>query len=239
MIVGGKKLGRIKNELGELIAEGVSAKEIEDLAVSLIKKTGGKASFKMVPGYRWATCVNVNQGVVHGTPKQGIVFKKGDIVSVDVGLFYKGFHTDTSFTVGVDGDLKTKRFLESGREALRQAISKARPGNTVFDISKIIQDTLEAKALSPIRALVGHGVGKGLHEPPPIPCFVNGKKEESPKIPEGAVLAIEVMYSEGKPDIVVGDDGWTIETKDGKIAGLFEETVAVTGNGPLVLTKTD
>ena len=239
MSEGGKKLGRIKKKLSKLIAEGVSAKEIEDLAVSLIEKTGGKASFKMVPRYRWATCVNVNQGVVHGIPRREIVFKKGDIVSVDTGLFYKGFHTDTSFTVGVDVDSKTKKFLEIGKGVLKKAISKARVGNRVFDISKIIQDTLEANTLFPIRALVGHGVGKDLHEPPQIPCFITGKKEETPEIQKGAVLAIEIMYTEGKPDVVVGGDGWTIETKDGKIAGLFEETDSVTGNGPLVLTESN
>lgn len=237
MAEGGQKLGGIKKKLSKLIAEGVRANEVEELANKLINEAGGKASFKMAPGYRWATCVNVNQGVVHGIPKQRIVFKKGDIVSVDIGLFYKGFHTDTSFTVGVDGDSKTKKFLEVGKEALKKAISKTHAGNRIFDISKIIQDTLEAKAFSPIRVLVGHGVGKDLHEPPQIPCFVTGEKEESPEIPKGAVLAIEVMYAEGKPDVAVGGDGWTIETKDGKMAGLFEETVAVTGNGPLVLTE--
>lgn len=237
MAEGGKRLGKIKRELIKAVDERVSALDVEKLADRLIRKASGRASFKMVPRYRWATCINVNDGIVHGIPDEEIVFKKGDIVSVDVGFFYKDFHTDTSFTVGVKVDAEGEKFLGVGRKALEKAINKAQVGNRVFDISKAIQGTLREENLNPIRALVGHGIGRVLHEEPQIPCFITGKRKNSPRLPEGAVLAIEVMCTKGEPDVELGNDGWTIKTQDGKIAGLFEETVAVTKKGPIILTK--
>ena len=237
MVKGGRKLSMIKEKLIKEIKVGVSAEKIEKLANKLISATGGKSSFKMVPGYSWATCINVGSGIVHGIPKKNIIFKKGDIVSVDVGLYYKGFHSDTSFTVAIDPSRAAKKFLNNGKNSLSKAIKKAVPGNRVYDISKTIQESLEENGLTPVRALVGHGIGKNLHEDPQIPCFTEGEREMSPILPEGAVLAIEVMYTKGNSDIVVEEDGWTISTKNDKISGLFEETVAVLGSGPLVLTK--
>jgi methionyl aminopeptidase len=237
MYEGGKKLGEIKKHLISFIKEGKSAREVEDLATKLIREAGGKPSFKMVDGYKWATCINLNEGVVHGIPKRAIVFKKGDVVSVDIGMYYQGFHTDTSFTIAIKPSWEIKEFLKVGKEALDKAIKKVIPGNRIYDISKVIEDTLKAQGLSPIKSLVGHGIGRNLHEDPQIPCFTNGKRKDSIRIPQGATLAIEVMYTTGKPDIKVSKDGWTIVTQSGKIAALFEETVAVTAGGPLVLTK--
>lgn len=237
MAEGGKKLGRIKNKLAQSVKEGANAKEIEDLAVKLIKKEGGKPSFKMVPDYYWATCVNVNDGVVHGIPKKEIVFRKNDLVSIDVGIFYKGFHTDTSVTVGISLSKERKAFLEAGKEALKAAIKEAKVGNRIYDISEKMEKIITKHNLSPVRALVGHGVGRKLHEEPQIPCFVATGRENTPEIPEGAVLAIEAMYTKGDPELVLEKDEWTIATRDGKIASLFEETVAVTASGPLILTE--
>jgi methionyl aminopeptidase len=237
MTEGGKKLVRVKQALFDLVDEGVSAYQVEELANKLIKKEGAKASFKMVPGYSWATCVNVNEGVVHGIPKKEMVFKKNDLVSVDVGVYFKGYHTDTSFSKGVSLDAEKVKFFKAGEKALSKAIAKAKAGNRVYDISEAIQNTIEASGYSPIRALVGHGVGKELHEDPQIPCFTFGRREDSLQIPEGAVLAIEVMYALGNAKVALEDDGWTISTHDGKISALFEETVAVTKNGPIVLTQ--
>ena len=236
MAEGGKKLAKIKNELAKEVKEGVSAEQIELRANSLIEQSGGKASFKMVPGYQWATCVNMNEGLVHGIPKKDVVFKKGDVVSVDVGLYYKGFHTDTSLTVAIKPDARVKKFLEVGKSALKNAITKAKVGARIYDISRAIEDEVTKGGFSAIKVLVGHGVGKNLHEEPQIPCFTFGKYEESPKIIPGMVLAVEVMYAAGSPAVVTDEDGWTISMRDGKISGLFEETVAVTDYGPLVLT---
>lgn len=237
MAEGGRILGKIKNELMAKIVEGENAGNIEILADSLIKNGGGLPSFKKVKGYSWATCVNVNDGVVHGIPKKSIIFKKGDVVSVDVGLFYKGFHTDTSFSCAIASNSETKAFLLVGKAAFKNAIEAARIGNRIYDISQAMQNTIEKAGYSPIRALVGHGIGRNLHELPQIPCFVAGKRKDSPEIRSGFVLAIEAMYAQGLPEVILADDGWTIKTKDGKIAGLFEETVAVTKSGPVVLTS--
>lgn len=237
MAEGGAKLGRIKKELSHAVKAGVKASEIEELAVDLIKKEEAEASFKKVPGYRWATCVNVNAGLVHGIPASGVIFKKGDLVSIDVGVFYKGFHTDTSVSVGVDLDPENRRFLNTGREALEKALKEARQGNYIHDISKAIEDTIEAAGYTTIKALVGHGVGRKLHEEPQIPCFVPGARQESLEIKRGMVLAIEVMYAKGSDKVEVLEDGWTIAMRDGKISGLFEDTVAVTDKGPVVLTR--
>ena len=228
---GGRKLVKVKKELLEAVKEGVRASEIDNLADKLIEKEGGEASFKMVSGYSWATCVNINEGVVHGIPKKEIVFKRNDVVSVDVGMFYKGFHTDTSFTKAIGSNPNLERFLGSGRSALEKAIQEARIGNRIYDISQAIESTMRKNGYSPIRALVGHGVGRALHEEPQVPCFTNGNREESPEIPLGAVFAVEVMYAMGSPDVKIASDGWTISTQDGKIAGLFEDTIIVTEKG--------
>jgi methionyl aminopeptidase len=232
---GGKKLSEIKARLKEKIGIGASALEIEELAVNLIKKAKGESSFNMVKDYKWATCVNVNEGVVHGIPKKELIFKKDDIVSVDVGLYYKGFHTDTSFSVGVGGS-KHDAFLYVGKEALKNAIGKAQPGNRIFDISSAIEKTLRKDKINPVKALVGHGIGRELHEAPQIPCFVSGAREKSPEISKGMVLAIEVMYTKGGGEVKISDDKWTIETRDGKISALFEDTIAVTKKGPIIVT---
>ena len=236
MLEGGKKLAKIKKQLAGMVKAGVRASEIENKACELIEKEGGEASFKMVKGYSWATCVNVNEGVVHGIPSESLVFKKGDLVSIDVGMFYKGFHTDTSISVGVELDVDTQNFLDLGKKALRSAITKAKLGNRIYDISKAIESTLKPVGVSPIEALVGHGVGRQLHEEPQIPCIVKGTREDSPEIKEGMTFAIEVMYAKGRPDLQLADDGWTITSSDGTITALFEDTIAVGKKGSIILT---
>jgi methionyl aminopeptidase len=236
MAEGGKKLSTVKNQLMSMVKVGVSADEIEKAATQGIIDQGGSPSFKMVPGYSWSTCINVNDGIVHGIPHKSIVFAKGDMVSVDLGMFYKGFHTDTSFSVYLGDDSRVREMYKVGQKALKNAIDEARVGNKLGDISYAIEKALRSAKLNPVEALVGHGVGRNLHEYPPIPCFVSGATSESIDIEAGFVLAIEVMYTLGKPDLVTDSDGWTIRTKDGKISALFEETVAVTATGPFVLT---
>lgn len=233
---GGAKLGGIKEKLKRAIHQGVSAAEIENLAQDLIRKSGAESSFAMVPGYSWATCINVNDGVVHGIPKSELVFREGDLVSVDVGIYYLGFHTDTSFTVLIGQDKEKEMFLQVGQTALQKAISNAVPGNSLGDISAAMESCLLESKCSPIRALVGHGIGKNLHEDPMIPCYT-GYSGESLKLVDGMALAIEVMYAQGSHEVKTDKDGWTIRTKDGKMAALFEETVALTKAGPVILTK--
>ncbi len=233
----GRKLAKVKETLRPCLKEGVSAKKIDLFAESLIKKEGGFPSFKMVRGYKWSTCVNLNDGVVHGIPREDIVIREKDIVSVDLGMFYRGFHTDTAFSVGVKIDTELKTFLEVGEQALNLAISKSKVGARIYDISLAIENTLKKHNLSPIKALVGHGIGRNLHEEPPIPCFAEGNPKNSAIIKEGEALAIEVMYTFGSGEVKLDPDDWTIRTSDGKISAFFEETILVTQRGPLVLTK--
>ncbi len=234
MAEGGKKLARIRDEAVRAVEPGMTTAQLDKLVDELIEKAGGVASFKMVRGYHHATCININDIVVHGMPGNYKI-KSGDKVGIDLGLYYKGFHTDTSVTIGDD---RYKKFLQVGRDALQLAIAQARPGKRIADISRAMQQTVEAAGYSAVRALTGHGIGKNLHEDPAIPCFVVGKYEHSPKIVAGMALAIEIMYNEGGLEVAYeNDDGWTIVTSDGKISGLFEETVAVTKSGPVVLTQ--
>lgn len=233
---GGNLLSAIKLELQENVKPGVSAYAIEKLANELIAKTGGAASFKMVEGYSWATCISVNEQVVHGIPKKTTIFQDNDVVSVDVGLFYKGFHTDTSFSVGIKPSREVKDFLTAGEKAVSAAIKKCIPGNFVFDLSYAMEKKITGAGYHPVHALVGHGVGRNLHEEPQVPCISYGVREESVRLVAGLVLAIEVMYGLGTGEVYKEDDGWTISVRDGKISGLFEETVAVTADGPFVLT---
>jgi len=237
MLEGGKKLARVKKALREAVGAGVTSMDIENLAVKLIKEEGAEGSFNKVPGYSWVTCVNVNEGLVHGIPSKDVVFKDGDVVSIDVGLFFKGFHTDTSLSVGVNVNPENKKFLNIGQMALEKAINKAQVGNHIFDISEAIESTVEGAGYTTIKALVGHGVGRELHEDPQIPCFVPGRIVDSPVITPGMVLAIEVMYTQGSDKVEVLEDGWTIAMRDDKISGLFEDSVAVTDKGPIVLTR--
>lgn len=233
---GGKILSSIKEELREMIKPGVTPRQIDKVAEELITKAGGEPAFKMVKDYYWSTCININEGVVHGIPTT-VPFLEGDIVSVDIGMYYKGFNTDTSFTqIAGKSDSGVTKFLETGRLALKKSISLTRPGNHILDISKAMQEVVEESGYSPIRALTGHGIGRKLHEDPYIPCFWEERSGKGEIIPEGAVFAIEVIYAQGNPDLILLEDNWTIATKDGKIASLFEETVAVTSKGPLVLT---
>lgn len=229
-------LARVKKALENKVSKGVSAWDIEELACELIKKEDAEPSFKKVPGYKWATCVNINEGIVHGIPKKEMIFKNGDIVSVDVGIYYKGFHTDTSFTKGVGVDSETKKFIETGRKALKNAIKQVKKGKKIYDISEAIESTLQKNGVNPVRALVGHGVGRELHEYPHVYCYTWGNRENSPEIPVGGVLAVEIMYTTGSGELKLAKDGWTISTSDDKISGLFEDTVAVTDKGSIVLT---
>lgn len=234
---GGKILHEIKLKLKDAIKIGVSALEIDQLAEELIMKSGAEPSFKKVKDYSWSTCISVNEGVVHGIPHKEIIFKNGDLVSIDLGVLYKGFNTDTSISFGLNPSKEIEKFLKVGRQAFQKAVSVIIPNNSyIFDISKAMEDTLLLYGYSPILDLTGHGIGKNLHEEPYIPCFTSGLRIESPKIVSGMALAIEVMYCAGKPDLVKENDGWTISTQDGKIAGLFEDTIIVTEKGYSIIT---
>ena len=233
---------------------GVSAKDIDKVAEKEIYRQGGELSYKTVPGYKWATCITFNEQVVHGIPA-GRKVREGDLVSVDLAASYKRWHTDNAWTVLVGGQ-KTdglhlrsvsqmsaqahlggeakRKFLEVGKEALRLGIKEARAGNRVGDIGAAIQKKVEGEGYHVVRSLVGHGVGKALHEEPEIPGY--GVSGTGIVLKEGMTLAIEVIYARGTSDVILEKDGWTYKTKDGSLAGLFEMTVVVGKKEAKVLT---
>lgn len=232
---GGKKLAGVVKQVLAKIEPGMRLKEIDRLVDHLIDEEGGKPSFKTVEDYRWASCLNVNQGVVHGIPND-YSLKEDDLFSVDIGMFYQGLHTDMARTLWVR-KARNEKFLEAGKKALKKATKAAKPGNRVGHLSQAIEVEIRKYGFCPVEALVGHGVGKKLHESPAIPCCLKGKIEKTETLRAGMTLAIEVIYTQKTPGIVVKEDEWTVETDDGQLAGLFEDTVAVTSKGPLVLTK--
>ena len=236
MTEGGARIGAIKSKLMQAVKAGVTPLEIDKLCEELILKGGDKPNFKMEPGYHHSTCVNINAGIVHGIPN-AVPFKPGDVVKVDMGLYHEGFHLDTAFTLQIPPiDNSTSEFLKVGERALKKAIEMAIPGNSIFDISKAIQDTVEGAGYKVIRDLTGHGVGRELHMEPYIPCFAD-KSSKKHIIHENQTLAIEVMYAKGDYHLVEDPDGWTLSTQDGSITGMFEESVYISKEGPIILTK--
>lgn len=240
---GGQKLGAIRNTLMDTAREGVNLLTIESMAQKLILDVGGKPSFPTVEGYKWATCLCINDEVVHGIPHE-YSLQVGDVFTLDIGMIYKGFHTDTADTKIIgkyeSGTLKyieKAKFLDTGRLALKKAIEQAIDGNRVGHISQTIQDIIEGAGYSIVKTLVGHGVGRFLHEDPQIPGYVRAQIENTPRLNNGMTIAIEVIYAAGKGAIVyTNDDGWTIGMKDGSLSAVFEHSVAITSKGPLVLT---
>lgn len=241
---GGKILAAVLSEVVAYIKPGVTEFEIDSLAEKLILEKGGTPGFKKVKGYRHAICVSTNDVVVHGIPTH-YAYKEGDVAGIDCGVFYKGFHTDMAETVLVQSSkLKFKsyeekeKFLETGKRALEEAIKQIRPGNRIGHISKTIQDVVEKTGgYSIVRSLIGHGVGRELHEAPEVPGFLLDPIEKTPLLRPGMTIAIEVIYNMGSREVVYkGSDGWTIATKDRSISGVFERTVVITEKGHEILT---
>ncbi|MEK7573701.1 MAG: type I methionyl aminopeptidase [Patescibacteria group bacterium] len=240
---GGRILAKVLKELLGNIKPGVSELEIDKLAEKLILQNGAEPGFKKVAGYNFSICVSTNDVVVHGIPTD-YKFKERDVIGIDCGVFYKGFHTDMAETILVSNSKsqitnpKIDKFLQTGKKALNAGIKKAKAGNRVGDISKTIQGIVEGAGYSVVKSLVGHGVGKELHEEPEVPGYLAEKLEKTPKLSEGVTIAIEVIYNMGKDEVIYkDDDGWTISSGDGSLSGLFERSIAITENGPLVLTK--
>ncbi len=214
---------------------GVTTSYLDKLAEETIRAAGGEPSFMMEPGYKWTTCMNVNDMVVHGIPTD-YKLQKGDRLGVDLGTVYKGFHSDASWTVEVETNFLND-FLEAGKLAVKNAIKECVPGNHIGDISRAMEAGIRGGGYSPVKQLVGHGVGHKLHEDPDIPCYQRGKIENTPLIKAGMVFAIEAIYNEGKSEVVyLNNDGWTIVTKDATVSGLFEHTVIITTDGPEIAT---
>ncbi len=230
---GGKIAALALKKALEASMEGVSGIEIDKIAAETIYKKGGDLSYKTVPGYKYATCITVNEQVVHGIPTESKLHK-GDVVSIDLAVEYKGWHTDTAWTVLVGKNADKEKFLNTGEEALQLAIKQAVEGKRIGDISCAIQNKVEGEGYSVVRSLVGHGVGRSLHEDPEVPGY--GKANTGMVLKSGMTLAIEVIYTQGLPDVALDKDGWTFVSADGSLAGLFEMTVLVGKEKTEVLT---
>jgi methionyl aminopeptidase len=224
----------VLDEISAFIQPGVTTRQVDNFAAERIRSHGAKSAFLGYRKYPCYTCLSVNDGVVHGlaTDRQ---LQFGDIVSVDVGVSFKGFIGDTARTVAVGGcGVAAQRLLDVTEQSLYLGIAQAKPGNRITDISRAVQEFVEANGFSVVREFVGHGVGRTMHEEPQVPNFVDAKMND--KLRPGMTIAIEPMVNAGQPDVKILKDGWTVVTQDGSLSAHFEHTVLITGGEPEILT---
>lgn len=230
-----KIVAEILNEIEDFLRPGITTGDIERLAEKRIREKNAIPAFKGYRGYPACLCISINNVVVHGIPSKSQVLKDGDIASIDLGVKLDGFYGDgaKTFPIGKVSN-KAMRLLNVTRESLYEGIGEARTGNRVSDISHAIQKYAEDRGYSVVKAFVGHGIGRDLHEEPQIPNF--GKPNKGARLKEGMVLAIEPMINEGDFHVKVLEDGWTAVTADNSLSAHFEHTIVVTNNGPKILT---
>jgi len=228
---------QVLDELRDTVAPGVSTMDLEKLAESRIKESGAKPAFKGYYGYPCVLCTSINDEIVHGIPSAKRVLKAGDIVSIDCGVVLDGYYGDAAITVAVGDSVapERKRLMEVTEQSLYKAIDQVKIGNTISDIGGAVQEFVEANGFSVVREFVGHGIGTKLHEEPQVPNFRS--RGADMRLREGMVLAIEPMVNSGGPEARVLEDKWTAVTLDGSCSAHFEHCVAVTRNGPLILTQ--
>lgn len=219
---------------GEAVEPGVTTAELDRIIRKYIESQGAKPSFLGYGGFPASACISVNETVIHGIPDKRVI-KAGDIISIDVGAHLNGYHGDNAATFAA-GDIspQAQALLDATRESLYEGIAQAVAGNRVGDISAAVQQYVEMRGYSVVRQFVGHGVGTNLHEDPSVPNF--GTPGRGPRLLPGMTLAIEPMVNMGVPDVDVLKDGWTTVTRDGKLSAHFEHTIAITKDGPVILT---
>lgn len=238
MIEGGKRLRKVVSNLTKEIREGITTEEIDRQAEQLIKEVGGESSFKRVQNYHWSTCLPVNEQVVH-TPPSKRVLKAGDLLTIDIGMYFEGYHTDfaTTIVVGSICDRKINHFLEVGRRTLKKAIMTIKPGERLGKVSALIEKEITKAGFYIIKELTGHGIGKKLHMEPFVFNYLDRPVEKTLIIKPGLTLAIEIIYSMGTEEIRYEDGNpWSIVTADKSLSACFEHTIAVTEKKVLVLT---
>ncbi len=232
---GGKILAKIMKELEKKVQPGITTKELDRVAEALILKSGGKCSFKGHEGYPNCLCTSIDEEIVHAIPSKRVL-KEGNILSLDIGMKYKGFHSDMAITVPV-GKIspEAQRLIRVTKKALKRGIKKVKPGNKIGDISNTIQRYAEGQGFNVVRELCGHGIGKELHEDPQILNY--GKRKNGPEIKEGMVFCLEPMVIVGDWHIKKSEDGYGYKTADNSLSCHFEHEVAVTKNGCQILTN--
>jgi len=229
-------LRQVHEAVRAVVKPGATTMDLEEVAEKKIAELGAKPAFKGYHGFPACLCTSVNEQVVHGMPSKKTVLKDGDIISVDCGVIVDGYYSDAAETHAVgNASAETRKLLEVTKASLEQAIKEVRVGQTLGDIGAAVQEMCEAEGFGVVRDFVGHGIGKSMHEDPQVPNY--GKRGKGTKLRAGMVLAIEPMINAGTHEVKVLADGWTAVTVDGKKSAHFEHTVAVTENGPLVLTR--
>jgi methionyl aminopeptidase len=233
----GRIVRQVLDSVREIVAPGVTTMDMERVAERKIRELGAKPAFKGYYDYPCVLCTSINNEIVHGIPSERRVLKTGDIVSIDTGVVLEGYYGDSAITVPVDGGLspELQKLLDVTRESLYRGIEAARIGNTVGDVGAAVQHLVEANGFSVVREFVGHGIGTKLHEDPQVPNY--GAPGCGPKLRDGMVLAIEPMVNVGRSETRLLDDKWTAVTQDGSWSAHFEHCVAVTKNGPVILTE--
>ncbi len=231
----GKISSRALKLAGESIEPGITTEQIDSIVRKYIESHGAKPSFLGYGGFPASACVSVNNVVIHGIPSRNCVVKNGDIVSIDVGAYLNGFHSDNAWTFPC-GDIseEAQRLLDTTKESLYEGIKMAKVGNRIGDIGSTVQQYAEERGYSVVRKFVGHGVGASLHEDPSVPNY--GKAGRGIRLSKGMVIAIEPMINVGGYDVLVKDDDWTTVTADGSLSAHFEHSVAITEDGPVILT---
>ncbi len=224
--------------VGENVKPGITTYELDKIAYDYILSQNAKPGFLNYNGFPASACISINDQIIHGIPSKDTVLKSGDIVSVDLGAVYEGYNGDNAATFAC-GDVseKAKRLIEVTKESLYKGIEKAQVGGRLGDISSAVQEYVEARGYSVVREFVGHGVGARLHEDPEVPNY--GRAGHGVRLLPGMTLAIEPMINVGKPGVRTLKDGWTVVTQDGELSAHFEHSVAITKNGPLILTDAD
>ncbi len=231
----GKIVALTHQELKKHIAPGITTKELDAIAEEFIRKHDAIPSFKGYNGFRGSICASVNEELVHGIPGPRVL-KNGDIISIDIGAKYQGYHGDSAWTYAVgDIDEETQRLLDVTEESLFKGLEEAKPNVRLSNISHAIQTFVEANNFSIVREYVGHGVGQDLHEDPQIPHY--GPPNKGPRLKPGMVLAVEPMVNAGSRYVKTLEDNWTVVTQDGKMCAHFEHTIAITESGFEILTK--
>ena len=221
---------------GQAVEPGVSTAELDRIAERYILSQGAKPNFKGYNGFPATACISINDQVIHGIPSKNRIIKQGDIVSIDLGALFEGFHGDNAATFAA-GDVSpgAERLMNVTEESLYEGIKAARSGSRVGDISFAVQSYVEARGYSVVRQFVGHGVGASLHEEPEVPNF--GKPGHGPRLLPGMTLAIEPMINMGTEKVKILPDGWTVLTADGALSAHFEKSIVITADGPQILTK--
>ena len=231
----GKLLGQTLKQLEEAVRPGMSTWELNQIGEEIIRGYGCIPSFLNYNGYPASICISLNDEVVHGIPRKDFIIQEGDIVSMDAGLIYQGYHADAARTVGV-GEIteNARKLIEVTRQSFFEGIKYAKDGNHLHDISNAIDAYISQFGYGIVRDLVGHGIGTALHEDPQIPNFA--QKRKGPRLQAGMTLAIEPMINIGRPDVVWLDDDWTVVTEDGSLSAHYENTILITDGEPEILT---